>query len=152
METCSPECVLTTVRAATADDIPCLVEMGRRFRSQSSYANFLADNPEKMAALGRQLLAQDGLLLMEREGQVTGMIGFIIHSHFISGETVAGEVFWFVDAEHRGDGLKLLNEVKRRARKAGAKYLHMIAPNERVAKLYKALGYTFVESTYQINL
>jgi len=126
--------------------------MGRRFREESSYSKYLADNPERMAVLGKHLLLSDGLLVAEKDGKIIGMLGFIIHSHFISGETVAGEVFWWMEPEHRGDGLKLLDETKRRARLAGAKYLHMIAPSERVARLYKHLHYEFVESTFQINL
>lgn len=141
-----------TVRLATAADIPRLVEMGRRFRSESTYSKYLADNPERMAQLGHMLLEKDGLLLAERNEQTVGMLGFIIHSHFISGELVAGEVFWWMEPEYRGDGLKLVEEAKRRARLAGAKYLHMIAPSERVARLYRHLGYEFVESTHQITL
>src|SRR5580698_1547835 len=127
METIAPDSVLT-VRLATAEDIPRLVAMGRRFRSETSYSKYLGENPERMAELGAILLAKDGLLVLERDGEAVGMLGFILHSHFISGELVAGEVFWWVEPEHRGDGLKLLEETKRRAKIAGAKYLHMIAP------------------------
>jgi GNAT superfamily N-acetyltransferase len=140
------------VRSATDEDIPRLVEMGCRFRAESSYSKYLAENPERMAELGHQLLAKDGLLVAELDGESIGMLGFILHVHFISGELVAGEVFWWMEPEHRGHGLKLVEEAKRRARKAGAKYLHMIAPSERVARLYRHLGYEFVESTHQISL
>lgn len=151
MEKISPDSTVT-VRSATDADIPRLVEMGRRFRAESTYSKYLADNPQRMAELGRQLLAKDGLLCAERDGSIVGMLGFILHDHFISGERVAGEVFWWMEPEHRGDGLKLLDETKRRARAAGAKYMHMIAPSERVTRLYKHLRYAFVESTFQINL
>ena len=52
------------------------------------------------------------------DGAIVGMLGFIIHDHFISGEKVAGEVFWWMEPEHRGDGLKLLDETKRDELKA----------------------------------
>ena len=141
-----------TVRSATLSDIPRLVEMGQRFRAESSYSAFLADNPDRMAALATDLFAHDGLLCAERDGAIVGMLGFIIHDHFISGEKVAGEVFWWMEPEHRGDGLKLLDETKRRAKAVGAKYLHMIAPSERVSRLYKILGYEWVEAPCQISL
>lgn len=140
------------IRVAIEADLPRLVEMGQRFRSESTYSKFLADNPERMMQLGRQLLAADGLLVLEKAGQIIGMIGYIIHSHFISGEIVAGEVFWYVEPEVRGDGLKLVDEAKRRARVAGAKFLDMVAPSERVARLYKHLGYEWMESTHRIAL
>ena len=126
--------------------------MGRRFRSESSYSKYLSENPERMAQLAAHLIAKDGLLLAELEGAIIGMIGWILHSHFISGEWVAGEVFWWMEPEHRGHGLKLLDAVKQSARARGAKYLHMIAPSERIERLYRHLGYEFVESTWQVGL
>lgn len=137
------------IRLAREADIPRLVEMGQRFRRESSYAERLADNPEKMAELGRQLLKVDGLLLSEKDGELTGMLGFILHNHFISGEVFAGEVFWWVEPERRGDGLRLLREAEKRARARGAKYMQMIAPTDQVATIYKRLDYEFVEATYQ---
>lgn len=129
-----------------------MVEMGRRFRKESSYGKLIADNPTKMAQLGIELIRQDGLLVAERDGAIVGMFGYIVHEHFMSGEKVAGEVFWWTEPEARGDGLKLLKEAESRARAAGAKYIQMIAPTERVAKLYEHRKYEFVESAYQLAL
>lgn len=151
METCSPQRVLT-VRQATLEDIPRLVELGRQFRDESTYSAFLADNPAKMAELGKSLLSKGGLLCGEHDGEIVAMLGFIIHDHFIDGERLAGEVFWYVLPEHRGEGLKLVDEAKRRAKLAGAKALDMIAPTKRVARLYDHLGYEFVESSHRIKL
>lgn len=140
------------IRTALESDIPRMVEMGMRFRNETSYAQYLAGNAEKQTELGKTLIAKDGLIVSERNGQLVGMLGFIIHYHFISGEKVAGEVFWWVEPEHRGDGLRLLREAEKRARAAGAKYMHMIAPTDQVATVYKRLGYEFVEATYQRSL
>lgn len=138
------------IRLATVADIPRMVEMGRRFRNESTYNKYLADNPEKMAELGEKLVAVDGILVAEHDGKLTGMLGYIVHEHFISGEKVAGEVFWWV--EKRGDGLALLREMEKRARAVGAKYIQMIAPSQRVARLYTIMKFDFVESTYQRTL
>jgi GNAT superfamily N-acetyltransferase len=140
------------IRAATAADVPRLVEMGRRFRSVTGYAKILAENPEKMAELAGQLVSQGGLLVSERSGTLVGMLGFIVYPHFISGETTGGEVFWWVEPEHRGEGVKLLREAERLARAAGAQKMQMIAPTERVATFYQRLGYEFVEASYQRSL
>lgn len=138
------------IRTATKADIPRMVEMGQRFRNESSYNKYLAENPAKMAELGEKLVAVDGILVAEHDGKLTGMLGYIVHEHFISGEKVAGEVFWWV--EKRGDGLELLREMERRAKAAGAKYIQMIAPSQRVARLYTIMKFDFVESTYQRTL
>lgn len=126
-----------------------MVEMGRRFREHSTYAKFLADNPEKMAELGRNLLKQGGILVAEKDGQIVGMLGYILHEHFISGEKFCGEVFWWVDEQHRGPGVELLKAAESAARAAGAKQMQMIAPTKRVEAAYRYLGYQYVEATYQ---
>lgn len=137
------------IREATHVDLPRIVEMGRTFRRDSTYVNYLIDNPERMAELATQLIDKNGLLVSESEGIIVGMLGYIVYSHFISGELVAGEVFWWVEPNYRGHGLRLLHEMEARAKKAGAKHIQMIAPNQRVASLYERLKYEFVESTYQ---
>lgn len=140
------------IRAALAADVPRLVEMGRRFRCESSYQKHLGENPQKMGELALQLLAAGGLLVSEREAQLVGMIGFVLYPHFLSGETVAGEIFWWVEPEHRGEGPKLLRQAEKLAKQAGAERMQMIAPTDRVANLYRRFGYEFVEATYQKNL
>lgn len=140
------------IRSAGPDDIPRLVEMGRRFRKETSYNAHLADNAEQMRETAAKLIGVDGILVTERGGEIVGMIGFIVHTHFISGEKVGGEVFWWVEPEHRGEGVKLIKEAEKRVRQAGAKQFQMIAPNDRVANLYRRMGYEFVETTYQKNL
>lgn len=139
------------IRGARLDDIPALIRMGKKFR-HAAYRRHLAENPEQMRRMAAQLIGADGLLVMEHDREITGMLGFLVFPHFLSGELVAAEVFWWVEPQHRGDGLKLLREAERRARAAGAKRMQMIAPNQRVASLYSRLGYEFVESAYQRSL
>jgi len=140
------------IRQATASDVPRLVEMGRRFRSETGYARVLAENPQKMTELATQLASLGCLLVSERGGELVGMLGYFVYPHFISGEQTAGEVFWWVEPECRGEGVKLLREAEKRARESGAEKMQMIAPTDRVANLYKRLGYEFVEASYQRSL
>lgn len=137
------------IRLAVSRDVPRLVEMGLRFRRESEYNQHLSENAEKMAELAGRLAADDCLLVSEREGLLVGMLGYVLFPHFLSGELVAGEVFWWVEPGFRGEGLKLLRAAETRSRAAGAKYLQMIAPNDRVAAVYKRLDYSFVEAAYQ---
>lgn len=137
------------IRLATEQDIPRLVEMGRRFRGETSYAKYLSDNPEKMAQTAKMLLKQGGIVLVEENENIVGMLGYILHDHFLSGEKYAGEVFWWVEPEYRGVGLALLREAENRARQAGATQMQMIAPTKQVAAVYRYFGYGYVESTFQ---
>jgi GNAT superfamily N-acetyltransferase len=140
------------IRDAQLADIPRMVEMGQHFREGTRYDNFLRDNPKKMAELGDLLIAQNGLLVSERDGKLVGMLGFIRHSHFISGDPFAGEIFWWVEPDKRGEGVKLLVETERRARISGSKYIQMIAPTKKVAQFYEKMGYEYVEETWQKQL
>lgn len=141
------------IRNATREDLPVLVAMGQNFREGSKYHKYLADNPEKMYKLGEDLLAKNGLLVYEANSQPVGMLGFIVYDHFISGEKVLGEVFWWVEPKYRGTGgIRLLRAAEKIAREAGAKHIMMIAPEDRVARFYVADGYDFVEATYQKEL
>lgn len=141
-----------SIRLAVEADIPQMVDMGVKFNEQSSYSKHLKISREKVAELGKQLIAKDGLLVSERNGQIVGMIGFVVYPHFMSGEIIAGEVFWWVEPGFRGEGLRLMKEAESRARAAGAKDMQMIAPTDQVAKVYQRLGYEFVESTHQKKL
>lgn len=123
--------------------------MGLRFRRESEYREVLAENADKMMELASQLARSGCLVVSERGGRVVGMLGYVIFPHFLSGELVAGEVFWWVEPEERGEGLKLLRAAEERARSYGAKNFQMIAPNDRVGALYERLGYRRVETSFQ---
>jgi len=137
------------IRDAKRNEIDCIVEMGKKFLSFSTYSKFLGESQETMRILAQQLLWNESLLVSEREGKVIGILGYIVHKHFISGELTAGEVFWWVEPEFRGEGVKLMREMERRAKLAGAKHIQMIAPNDKVANFYVRDGFEFVEATYQ---
>lgn len=150
METNSPISVL--IRDACVADVPRLVKMGQRFIKESSYSKHLGDNPECAAELIKNLIGRNSLPIIERNNEIVGMLGFVLGPHFMSGDMVAGEVFWWVEPEYRRGGVMLMRETERRARLAGAKNIQMIAPNEKVARFYEGSGYEYVESTYQKEL
>jgi len=140
------------IREAKEADLGRLVEMGQRFLRESSYRAHLSDNPEQMRKLAKELTDRNSVLVAEEDGQLTGMLGFLIYPHFLSGDLTAGEVFWWMEPGHRGAGVRLLRETEKRAQLAGASHVQMIAPNERVAEFYERLGYRYIESSYQRTL
>lgn len=143
------------VRKAQESEFPQLVEMGRRFWAESPYHELLPENPERMSGLLSQLLnGAGGVLVADEDGTLIGMIGYIVFDHPMSGERVAGEAFWWVQPERRGSRAAgaLLSKAEEAARAAGARKMQMVAPTERVGKLYERLGFQYVESTYQRSL
>lgn len=142
------------IREATAADVPRIVAMGRRFLLETSYRGVIEDNPAQMEVLACQLLESPvGVLLVsETCGELTGMLGAFLFDHPISGERLATEIFWWVEPEHRGHGIRLLRRAEAWAKSNGAAKLQMIAPTPAVARIYEALHYAPIETAYQRTL
>lgn len=142
------------IRRATDADVPRLVEMGRAFLAGTRYAGAIRENPAQMAETAAGLIASEAgeLLVAERGGQVVGMIGLLLYTHPLSGDRVASELFWWVDPDHRGQGIALLRAGERWARACGAVALQMIAPSDDVERLYERLGFVRIEAQYQRGL
>src|SRR5437762_11638475 len=101
------------IREAREADLGRLVEMGQRFLRESSYKTHLSDNPEQMRKLAKDLTERNSVLVAEEDGQLIGMLGFLVYPHFLSGDLTVGEVFWYVEPEHRGAGVRLLRETEK---------------------------------------
>jgi GNAT superfamily N-acetyltransferase len=143
---------LDVIRDATEADIPRLVEMGVRFLTETVYA--ARGVPVNMGALARTMalliLGDRGTVFVaERDGRVVGGIGMLWFENPLSGEPSASELFWYIEPEHRGIGVRLLKRGEQWARDMGAEKLHMIAPTPAVSQLYERLGYAYLETTYQ---
>jgi GNAT superfamily N-acetyltransferase len=139
------------IREAIVDDIPVLVEMGMRFAQSDAYKRFVRDNPVQFEEMARMLITSGlgVILVLEKNGCVEGMIGMLCTPHFLSGDMFAGEICWWINPEHRGDGVRLMKFAETWAREHGALSIQMVAPNERVGRLYKRMGYQQTEVSYQ---
>ncbi len=142
------------IREAIAADIPRLVEMGRRFIRESSYRGRIAMNPHALKRLMEGLVAlpSGAVFVTPDTGKITGMIGVHIYNHPMSDELVAAELFWWVEPEARGCGVKLLKRAERWASNMGASRLQVVAPNDRVASLYQRRGFAKLEVQYERSL
>lgn len=146
-----------TIRAAVLEDVPCLVEMGRRMRASTSYAATLAENPDQMRTTATNLIQQLGVVFVseDRGGLLVGMIGLVVFDHFISGVPTVSEAFFWVEPEARGTvGVRLLKHAMRWAQSIGAQRLAMIQPvgETRVGELYERLGFTCIELAWEKDL
>lgn len=141
---------MSNLRSARLADIPRIVELGKKFLHASAYDKHFSENAPQMQSLAERLLNGEGdIIVSERNGVITGMLGFIVYPHHISGELVAGEVFWWVEPDARGDGIKLMHQAESMAQYMGATKMQMIAPTAQVGSVYQRLGYEFIESAYQ---
>ena len=144
------------MRHATDRDVDRVVEMGRRFITETAYAPHIPVNADKMRELAENLISSnDGLLLVWDDGArgMSGMLGALVFEHPMSGEKVCSEMFWWVNPESRGTvGMKMLRYMEKWAVDRGAVKMMMIAPNERVGRFYERVGYERIETSYQRSL
>lgn len=146
------------IREATGADVERVVEMGRRFLLEGPYKEKLADNPGEATMLARRLLGMPNakIIVLEIDGKVQGVFAFIIFPHYYSGETIAGEMIWYVEPESRtlgNYGLEILWKAEHVAAKMGAKRMQLTAPTNEVANMYRLLtGYEQVEISFQRDI
>lgn len=145
------------IRAATASDLPRIVELGSRSLKDGPYSGMIKDTPEQSAKLALQTIqsANGKILVYETDGgRVAGLLGFFIFPHYFTGEPTATELMWYVEPEERkgGGAMHLLWEAEKQAKQMGAKKMGFTAPNGDVAKLYERFGYKQVEVSFMKEL
>lgn len=142
------------IRAATAADVPALVAMGCRFLAETSYGARLRCDPVHMTHFALALLQHhDGhIFVAEQDGHPVGMLAVQCFLHPYSGDRYAAELWWWVNPEARGHGLRLLRAAEVWAKAHGAVKLHMIAPTDTIGHLYARRGYVPLETTYERSL
>jgi GNAT superfamily N-acetyltransferase len=125
--------------------------MGERFLTETVYRGRVAVNPAQMTTLVDGLIAGENgeIFVAEQAGELVGMIGLLVFQHPIAGERTVSELFWWVEPEHRGGGVRLLKRAEQWAREQGAVKLFMVAPTAAVGTLYERLGYEYLEAAYQ---
>lgn len=142
------------IRAATTDDMPDLIRMGRAFYETTERAGIVPFCPASAEVTARLLLEQGVLLVAEFERHVIGMIGLLVAPSLMNhAYRVASEIMWWVDADARfsGAGLHLIRAAENAAREAGAIELTMVRLDNspRAAELvYLRRGYRPAEHSY----
>lgn len=144
------------IREAGTDDLPCVVAMFGQFVATSQYRQYVGNDPSFAATMMETLIEspERALFVVDSEVGVIGMLGVMVFIQPFSGESVASELFWWLDPAHRGHGGWLLKRAEKWARDHGATRLSMMAPVDkpRVAETYLALGYSEIERVFQKDL
>ncbi len=145
-----------TIRPATVGDLDAIVAMGEAFLASDDYAGRLAIVPAAMRAFVERVvtgaLDHAVVFVADTDGAVVGMLGAAIAAHPYSGEVIGSELFWWMQPEARGGGVRLMQMAERWAAERGARRFQMIAPNDRVARFYVRCGYHPVEAMYERSL
>lgn len=133
------------IRAATLDDIPALLEMGRRFSNKAELAEHVGYDAASMEATFHALIEGGHPVFISERGAIGGTSTPhpFNHSH-IMGQ----ELFWWSEG---GDGLRLLKAFEGwcadNCHSLRMITLEAIEP-ERTGKLYERRGYRPLEHGY----
>lgn len=102
------------IRDASPHDIPALLEMLRRYRSQMPYGLLQdADDVEYVTQMLTNLIAGQGLVLVAETSSVIGLlVAGIMPSLWSPKHAMLTEFAYWVEPEHRGGtaGYRLLNQ------------------------------------------
>lgn len=157
---------MATIRSATMDDMPQIVEMAKRFYPESPYPAIYGDMPEEQAA-GLAIVALQGfaemgivpgiMLVAAEDEELVGMLCVHIDPSTFKPAVIAGELVWWVEPEHRGGmtAVRLLRRGEDEARQRGATVFNMGAlatSPEEAHKIYLRLGYTPTHTVYTKRL
>lgn len=133
------------IRPATADDIPRLMEMGRRFADEAGVTEKIGWDDESVESLLRALIDnENGVLLVGDKG----MIGGVVYGHpFNNKVKVFQEFFWRSEGF---EGLKLLQRAEQAAKEKGAarSYIGAMPDMPDLNRLMARKGYAPAETAF----
>jgi len=144
------------IREATIEDVPRVVELGRKFLAEGPYAGQLADNPEQATRFASLLIGNPAakILVSDLDGRITGVLAFLLFPHHFSGEMTALEIIWYVEPQYRPGGIamRLMWTAERIALEMKAHFMQFTAPDAKASAIYERFGYHQVEIGYQKEL
>ena len=149
------------IRPAILDDVPALVDMGRRFHGASGYETFIPLVEGDLArSLRRIIRSSDArIVVYEAGGVIAGVAGVATVRSFFNKDVLIGvEQFVFLDNEHRGRRVAddLITRLEDEARDIGCKTMTLIGLEnclpDIVHDIYVRHGYELVEHAYMKRL
>ncbi len=148
------------IRAAAAEDIGTLVEMGARMHAEGAYS-FLPYDREKLHRLADHFVTHPDThcaLVAEQDGAVIGMLGGYLTDYYFCEEKLACDQFFFVERAWRGSlaAARLINAFRAWAAARGARELCLATSldvnTEKTGRFYEGLGFRCVGGVYKQRL
>lgn len=133
------------IRAATLQDLPRLVDLGRVMHSESRFAD-IELVPAKLESTLRHAIFMGGVFVAERDGVIIGGFAGVIVEYFFSTERMACDLAIFVEPTKRGGftAAALISAFKIWARRQGAKRIELGVSTgvhtEKTGALFERLG------------
>lgn len=140
------------IRLLTIQELPMAAQLGPQFYAEGKLPGRFV--PEIWARKWTELMELGmGFIFGMFDGpKLEGCFGAIVAEDLNDGELRANELFWFVNEDERGHGLRLFNAYEAEAERRGAKWISMIHLNGLhpvgLSRLYERRGYRAVETAY----
>lgn len=141
------------LRRATEDDILDLLFLARSF--VKVFPVTIKFDKEKLEDSINSILKGNNGVIFVWEDEKEGVVGFLIGvmtSPIFSKVSMAIELAWYMDEEHRdaSKGLKMLGAFESWAKEQGAAFVSMgdIQPVQDLTKLYERKGFKLMEKTF----
>ncbi len=150
---------MTTIRKATLNDIPRMVELGKLMHSEAPHYVTFPYHDDKVANLAAGYIGmKDGIVLVaEQDGQVIGMIVGGIADHYFGPSKHSYEICTFVHPDFRKSkaGWMLITKYTAAAIEMGADEVLIVnstgVEQERVGKLFERAGFHKYGGVYALN-
>lgn len=145
------------IRPLTLLEIPLCVPMGQRFHAELEVPGRF--DPDVFIKTWTTFLTSYPSVILGwwKDEELVGGIGGLMTPDLFDGRVTATEMFWFVDATHRGGtgSIKLIRAFEEWASTQGAVearlcYLHHrdAETDTQFRRVYDRLGYTALETSY----
>lgn len=142
------------IRPARVEDIPAIVEKGRRFHDESSYVH-VTYSPERVEAHCHLLIKAGFIVVAEIDGQIAGAMLGDVYTPWYTTDGVGIEYALYIEPERRNGliAVKLVRAWEKWCTAMGAKQLRpgVGTGDGNAAGLYLALGYTRVGDFFVKN-
>jgi len=140
------------LRLAVPADTPVLLDMAKKFISQSPYADYEVDDDKIIDLISNCFDYTKNIIFVftTDEDHPVGMLAATTSQFLFNRKLVASEMVWWVEPSYRGrGGLVLKAAFEHWARHRGASIAHMSSLNTPlVNKLMERSGYTMTECTF----
>lgn len=138
------------IREVTADDIPMVLDIGRRFHAFSPWSDRPFSDAATVEMIGKMSASPDAVVFTNG----TGILGGVLSPIYFGGGLIAQELFWFADK----NGRELLDAFEDWARGKGAAGVLMISlaiderTDTRMQAIYERRGYALRERNFYKDL
>lgn len=146
------------IRDFTIDDVPTMIELGRKMQAESNYDG-LSFDPDVLMEMGYEWEADRASrfakIAEDENGKIYAMYVGFISRYYFGQDLVANDLLLFCDPDRRGGlaAAKLIKAFEEWAFANGAKEVRPASSTgvqiERTKQLYEALGYETIGHVFR---